>query len=270
MNVKQIADDMIGAVREYVARALVPIEGRLAAMEARPAPQDGKSVTVDDVRPMVDTFLQSLPVPKDGTSVTVDDVRPMVEEYLRSLPVPKDGTSITLEDVRPIVDEFLRSMPVPKDGNDGKSVSLDEVRQMWFDAYTNQQNAWALDFERRAQDVLARAVARLPKPRDGMDGLAVEDFDVALEGRTITLTLTRGGEVVRRREIRIPALLDAGVYREGTAYERGDCVSFGGSIWIAQKDAPQGKPGTSPDWRLAVKRGRDGSNSPSSWLEGRR
>jgi hypothetical protein len=51
--------------------------------------------------------------------------------------------------------------------------------------------------------------------------------------------------------------IDRGVYREGTAYERGDSVTWGGSSFIAQR-ATTGKPEVSEDWRLSVKRGRDG------------
>jgi integrin beta 3 len=49
------------------------------------------------------------------------------------------------------------------------------------------------------------------------------------------------------------------VWREGE-YERGDVVTWGGSIFIAQRK-PTGKPGD-PDsgWRLAVKHGRDGKD----------
>lgn len=78
--------------------------------------------------------------------------------------------------------------------------------------------------------------------------------------RTIrnVIRYTDGTETVT--EIRSPAVLDRGVFREVSAYERGDGVTFGGSFWIAQKDAPEGKPGTSADWRLAVKKGRDGAD----------
>jgi integrin beta 3 len=149
-------------------------------------------------------------------------------------------------------------------GVDGKSVTLEDVRT-YLDA---ELATWALGFERRAQDVLQRAIDKIPAPKDGRDGqngkdgrdgLGVEDFDIALDGRDLTVTITRG-EFTKSRTIRIPALLDAGVFRDGTAYEKGDCVSFGGSAWIAQKDAPEGKPGVSSDWRLAVKKGRDGKD----------
>lgn len=259
MNIKTLADDVIHAVRDFVSRSIGPLEARLQALEARPVPQDGKSVTVEEFRGLlndiVEERIKALPAPKDGTSVTLDDVLPVIEAHLKAIPAPKDGTSVTLDDVRPLVEAAVAAIPRPKDGSDGKSVTLEEVR-----AYLDAEIAtWALGFERRAQDVLQRAIDKIPAPKDGRDGLGVEDFDIALDGRDLTVTITRG-DFTKSRTVRIPALLDAGVFREGTAYEKGDCVSFGGSTWIAQKDAPEGKPGTSDDWRLAVKKGRDGKD----------
>jgi hypothetical protein len=167
----------------------------------------------------------------------------------------KDGTSVTRADVEPLLREMVAALPPAEPGKEGKSVTLDEVR-----AYLDAEVAtWALSFERRAQDVLQRQIDRIEKPKDGRDGLGVEDFDATIDGRTITLTVTRG-DFTRQRTLRIDTVLDAGIFREGTAYEKGDGVTFGGSFWIAQKDAPEGKPGTTADWRLAVKKGRDGAD----------
>lgn len=150
-----------------------------------------------------------------------------------------------------------------RDGIDGRSVTIEEVRT-YLDA---ELATWELGFERRAQDVLLRAIERIEKPRDGRDGkdgrdgLGVEDFDIVLEGRDLTVTIIRGN-FQKSRTIRLPFPTDVGVFREGEAYEKGDGVTFGGSWWIAQKNLPEGKPGTSPDWRLAVKKGRDGRGTP--------
>lgn len=185
--------------------------------------------------------------------------------YVRKLLGEIDGRIKSLES-RPAPE---RGEPGPagpagkdgRDGVDGRSVTLEEVRT-YLDA---ELATWALGFERRAQDVLLRAIERIEKPKDGRDGkdgkdgrdgLAVEDFDLTIDGRDLTVTITRG-DFTKSRTLRIPALLDAGIFREGAAYEHGDGVTFGGSYWIAQKDLPAGKPGASADWRLAVKKGRD-------------
>lgn len=96
--------------------------------------------------------------------------------------------------------------------------------------------------------------------KDGRDGFNLEDFDVKQNGRRITLSFKRD-DVQIEREIRWPGVIDAGIFKAGTVYETGDGVTYGGSYWIAQKDAPEGKPGDGGDgWRLAVKKGRDGKD----------
>jgi integrin beta 3 len=74
-------------------------------------------------------------------------------------------------------------------------------------------------------------------------------------GRTLRWAI---GETVH--EIKTAIVLDAGVWREGTAYVAGDGVTLGGSFFIAQADTTA-KPGKSDEWRLAVKRGTDGRDA---------
>lgn len=222
-------------IDRFFDAASAPLVARVAALESAPAPAKGEPGERGETG---DPGL-------DGKSVTLDDVRPLVDAAFAGVPLPKDG--------KDGVDG--------KNGIDGRSVTIDEVREH----LEGEVAKWALDFERRAQDLLQRAIDRIEKPKDGrdgingkdgMDGLAVEDFDISMEGRNLTVTVSRG-DFRKSRTVRIPALLDAGVFKEGTTYEQGDGVSFGGSVWIAQVDTPQGKPGAGPDWRLAVKKGRD-------------
>lgn len=76
--------------------------------------------------------------------------------------------------------------------------------------------------------------------------------------RTFTFLFQRGGHIEERRFV-APVVLDRGVYRPETDYAKGDSVTYGGSVWIAQSDT-KAKPDGSPDWRLAVKKGRDGKD----------
>lgn len=48
-----------------------------------------------------------------------------------------------------------------------------------------------------------------------------------------------------------------GVWDEGAHYVKRNSVSFGGSLWLCRKNTTS-KPGSSDDWKLIVKRGRDG------------
>jgi len=49
-----------------------------------------------------------------------------------------------------------------------------------------------------------------------------------------------------------------GPWKEGEAYSPGAFVTFAGSMWHANESNASVKPGSSPVWTLAVKRGRDG------------
>jgi collagen type III alpha len=96
--------------------------------------------------------------------------------------------------------------------------------------------------------------------KDGRDGVGFDDLSFDYDGeRTVTFKFTKG-DVVKAFPVKVPAVLDQGVYRETRAYERGDGVTWGGSFWIAQTGT-RDKPGDgSKSWRLAVKKGRDGKD----------
>ncbi len=145
------------------------------------------------------------------------------------------------------------------------------------------QSVSIADIASLVQAEVAKAVAMLPPPRDGRDGMpgangqagrdgidgqkgvdgrdgfSLEDLDIALseDGRTVSIKFVRG-ELVKEKSFKLATVLDRGVYRPENVYEKGDGCTWGGSYWIAQKETATGKPGESDDWRLAVKKGRDG------------
>ena len=92
-----------------------------------------------------------------------------------------------------------------------------------------------------------------------VDGVA--DFEIEQAGERGFKAIARmaSGRVVEKA-MRFPFVVERGVYVHGNGYEQGDGVTWAGSYWIAQKDAPQDKPGEGDGWRLAVKRGRDGKD----------
>lgn len=99
--------------------------------------------------------------------------------------------------------------------------------------------------------------------RHGLNADPFSDFDVELDGedpQIITFSFRSGTESISR-SVRLPIPVDVGVYRRGAGiYRRGQCVTFGGQYFIAQRDT-QAEPLKSEDWRLAVKRGRDGKDA---------
>jgi hypothetical protein len=97
--------------------------------------------------------------------------------------------------------------------------------------------------------------------KDGADGLGFDDLTLLYDGeRGLTFRLS-WGEKVKEFQLTMPVLLDRGFYGEGKVYAKGDCISFGGSMWIAQQESSE-KPSTGcpNDWRLAVRHGRDGKD----------
>lgn len=97
--------------------------------------------------------------------------------------------------------------------------------------------------------------------KDGKDGLGFEDMSADFDGeRTVTLRFSRG-DVVKEFSFAVPIPIDCGIYREGEVYAKGAGVTYGGSFWICQRDAPEGKPDAgNGSWRLVTKKGRDGKD----------
>lgn len=110
-------------------------------------------------------------------------------------------------------------------------------------------------------EMIADAMERQPKPKDGIDGrdgIGFDDLAMEHDGeRTFTLRAT-AGERTKQCSITVPLPIDRGVWAPGR-YEKGDTVTFAGSMFIAQDDTDE-KPESGASWRLAVKRGRDGKD----------
>ena len=76
-------------------------------------------------------------------------------------------------------------------------------------------------------------------------------------------TERRSAQRVQRLEERMAAasgLRYLGVHDDGEAYEAGDAVTHGGSLWVARARTSS-KPGTDDTWTLAIKRGKDGRDA---------
>jgi hypothetical protein len=100
--------------------------------------------------------------------------------------------------------------------------------------------------------------------KDGRDGADPDAVTLSWgeDGRTLTMKLMYGDTAIVSEAEGGPGpfLIDRGVFREGQDYQKGDAVTWGGSVWFAQEPTTE-KPGEgSKAWRLAVKRGRDGKD----------
>ena len=255
------------------------------AVAAIPVPQDGKSVTVDDVTPvlqeLVNKAVAEIPVPKDGKDfdpATLNQaVDQAVSKAIEAIPVPQDGKSVTPEDVRPMIQELVTaSIPelpdvkslvseavallpaaVPgKDGEDGRDALSLEILPFIDEGKSYPRGSYATH-----NGGLWRAYEKTHGMRGWeclVDGVAGIDIQQS-EQRSFTLTVNRTSGAIETKTFDVPVMIYQGVFKSGQEYLPGDTVTWGGSLWHCDEQTHD-KPGEtgSKGWTLAAKRGRDG------------
>lgn len=305
-NAALVAENIDLRKRLEAIEAAGSVEDRLAAAIASlPAPKDGKSVSLDDVRPMIGdavaAAIAELPVPTNGKDADPDAIVEAVAAAVAALPAPKDGSSVTIADVEPVIEEAVTravaALPAPANGKDADPAAIEAAVSKAVAALPPPKDGVSVtvaDVEPVIEQAVARAIAALPAPKDGIGvagalidrtgslkmtlsdgtltdlgrvegkdgepGLGFDDMQVVYDGeRSFALEFARG-EQVKSYTFALPMMIDRGVYRAGQAYQKGDCVTFGGSLWIAQADTDTKPDGADSGWRLGVKRGRDGKS----------
>lgn len=237
-----------------------------SAVKAIPAPKDGAdadpAIVADLVRTEVAKAIGELPQPKDGKDADPEVVKALVKAAVDEIPPAKDGESVPVEQVRGMIDEAvakaMAGIQLPKDGTPGRDAahleilpSIDLEKSYPRNTYAKHAGGFWRSFE---TTVGMRGWECI------VDGIAsIEITEPAPRKCAVIVRLSSGGE--SSKEFTVPGVEDKGIFREGDEYLKGDGVTFGGSWFLAQKDAPAGKPGSSEDWRLAAKRGRDGKDA---------
>lgn len=252
--------------------ASIPVMVKAAVAEIELAEPDTE-IVAEAIRKEFEAALAAIPKSADLASVEA-----MVAGRLAALPAPKDGKdglpgapgkdgqdgndgrdADNVEIAKlliPEVERAVAALPKPKDGvdgRDGESVAREEVMKIV-----------AAELEKAVKDIPVPRDGRDGEPgRDGRDGFGFDDLDVEYDGeRTLSIVFTKGAHV-EKRTIYLPIVIDRGVFKEGQSYVAGDGATYGGCYWIAQKETSQ-KPGEGQtDWRLSVKRGRDGKQGPA-------
>ncbi|MCW5758908.1 MAG: hypothetical protein KIS90_03975 [Phenylobacterium sp.] len=105
--------------------------------------------------------------------------------------------------------------------------------------------------------------------RDGKDGepgpqgFGIDQFDIEQPDlRTMVVSFTHG-DTKESYELALGGFVDRGGYKDGERYELGDVATWGGHLWLCQNPTSE-KPGGNDDWRLAVRKGRDGKDADPS------
>ncbi len=255
------------------------------AVSALPVPQDGKSVTVEEILPVLEELISKavgeIPVPKDGKDYdpavlrqAVDDA---VSEAVAEIPAPQDGKSVTVEDIIPVlqelitaevpelpdikslVSEVVSALPAPepgKHGEDGRDALALELLPFIDESKSYPRGSYATH-----NGGLWRAYEKTHGMRGWecvVDGVA--GVDVSMEGmRNFTVTVNRASGASEKKAFDVPVMMYRGVFKSGDEYLPGDTVTWGGSLWHCDEQT-QDKPGEtgSKGWTLAAKRGRDG------------
>lgn len=119
----------------------------------------------------------------------------------------------------------------------------------------------ALALAVRAIEEVRALAQRPPVPGPpGKDGLGFDDFILEYDGeRGLTFRFICGAET-KEYKFRLPIPLDRGIWRDGQKCETADVVGYGGSAWIATRDTEEKPDMGAKDWRLLVKKGRDGKD----------
>ena len=250
--------DLAAMVKAQFGPVLARIEERMGALEKRidaiPAPKDGKDAD-----------------PASVAALVADSVRSDLEAIRASIPKAIEPVMPDVEGmVKEAVAKAIDAIPAPEAGKPGVGVAgalIDREGELVLTLSNGETKALGKVVGKDADPVqlpdipamVKAAVAEIPRPKDGVDGVGFDDMSIEHDGeRSITLRFVRGEKVVEKT-IAVPVMLDRGVYRAGQAYEKGDAVTFGGSVWVAQAETAE-KPGTGSGWRLAVKAGRNGSD----------
>ncbi len=264
-----------------IADELKGIKDTVNAIQFEPAPE------LPDIPKMIDEAIEA--------KLGVEDMERSIEEVVRAvvaeIPVPqdgKDGSSISVEDVMPAlekrVDDYLAAIQAPengkdgRDGIDGKDGAPGEKGEAGRDGldvkglFRAEGGRLVATMSDGSVKDLGEFVGKDGEPgapgRDGADGVGFDDLSVQYDGeKSFTLKFTKG-ERVKEFSFALPVMIDRGFFSQGKSYQAGDGVTWAGNYWIAQKDT-DAKPGEGTDWRIAVKRGRDGKTFTVN-LDGKR
>lgn len=280
--------EMKAAIAEHHAWVGESVKELIQRLNDLPTPVDGKDADPELVRSMVAEAVAELPPAKDGASVTVEDVAPLIDSAVHErmgalvpdiadlvakavaeIPKPQDGKSVDIEVVRGMVavevaesvKEAVSEIPAPRDGRDGLDVKdmfradggkliavMSDGTTRDLGVYVGKDGRDGIDGERGSDGADGAPGA------DGHDGVGFDELDVVLGDEGVDLVFTQGDRV-KRFELALP--YDRGVFTEGASYRKGNGVTWASQYWIAMKNGPEGKPGLSEDWRLAVRKGRD-------------
>jgi hypothetical protein len=286
IEVRPLAKDGIG-IADAIKNAdgvlmLTLSDGRVLNTAVRDG-IDGTALSVDDMRPLIvehvnaavseieqtasalvekaiDAAVEKIVPPEVPKPVELPDVAGMVRDAVAAIPRPVDGKDADMQEMAKLVDaavtKAVAALPAPKDGKDGIGLAGGMIAR---------DGNLVLTLSDGTTRDLGIVVGRNGEPgkdgnpgRDGTDGLGFDDLEFTVSDDGAFLTFVRGEA---KKTFRLPIVIDRGVWRERGAFRAGDAVTWAGNYYIAQRDTTSRPDGPNSDWRLAVKKGRDGKDA---------
>ncbi|MGV2896733.1 hypothetical protein ACNPPY_13155, partial [Achromobacter sp. AGC78] len=142
------------AMGEAIRQAVEPLQKQIAELTEKLAERPDLS---EEIAAAARAAVDSIPKPKAGRDADMAQVEDLVAKAVGALPQPKDGAPADMDALREHLSELVAKLPRPADG---KSVTAEDVAPV----LEMQVAKWALEFERRAQDTLQKAIDKMPVP----------------------------------------------------------------------------------------------------------
>lgn len=181
----------------------------------------GLDVDMGRVEEIIAAKVAQIPAPQDGKSLTAEDVAPLIAEEVQkavaAIPAAKDGIG-------------LAGAVIDREGSLILTLTNGETRDL---GCVIGRDADMDSIARRIEELVAE-IPRPKDGKDGFS-LDSFDTEMKEDGRTILLKFT-SGDTTEVHELCFPLVIDRGVYKAETDYARGDAATWGGQFWIAQRD----------------------------------
>lgn len=196
---------------------------------------DGRSVTVEDVAPMISAQVQAevakavaavLAVPDPAGA---EDVRVMIAEAVAALPAPAAGKDADPAVIAKMVEDAVAKLPAPKDGGPGPMGKM-PIAKAWSDSVHYEGAVVTHD---GATWQASRDTGRAPPHDDWVCLAAAGAKGDAGQG-----------------------LMMRGTWEPTGSYKAMDFVAWNGGSWVAKHDDPGECPGEG--WQLLASAGRRG------------
>lgn len=259
--------------------------------------EPGASVTLEDVAPMIKAecerlseellqstnltvaeIIASVPTPAPGKDADPEIIKQMVAEAVAAIPPAEKGKDADPVEVAALVtqeaERILAGWERPKDGKDGAPGEKGADGAPGVNGIDGKDGRNGLDAVKFFRDdkghlivvksdgstddlgeYVGRDGAAGERGKDGLDGVGFDDMSLVFDEEGIMIKFAKGENV---KQERLPVPFYRGVFKEGQTYHAGNCVSYGGSTWIAHVETSDKPDGTTKTWQLSTKRGRDG------------